>query len=88
MIKRIGGWKTEAMFLRYNIVDEGNFVEATQKMESYREELFAGGDGAPRPCWSHNFFALAPCPPWCAHCSGGHVARASSQNFPATGNCV
>ena len=26
------------MFLRYNIVDERDFVEAAQKMESYREK--------------------------------------------------
>ncbi len=38
VIKRIGGWKTEAMFLRYNIVDERDFVEAAQKMESYRQQ--------------------------------------------------
>ncbi len=38
VIKRIGGWKTEAMFLRYNIVDERDFVEAARKMESYREK--------------------------------------------------
>jgi integrase len=38
VIKRIGGWKTEAMFLRYNIVDERDFVEAALKMESYREQ--------------------------------------------------
>jgi hypothetical protein len=37
VIKRIGGWKTEAMFLRYNIVDERDFMEAAQKMEAYRE---------------------------------------------------
>ena len=38
VIKRIGGWKTEAIFLRYNIVDERDFVEAARKMESYREQ--------------------------------------------------
>jgi hypothetical protein len=26
------------MFLRYNIVDERDFVEAARKMESYREQ--------------------------------------------------
>ncbi len=38
IIKRIGGWKTEAMFLRYNIIDERDFIEAAQKMEAYREQ--------------------------------------------------
>lgn len=38
VIKRIGGWKTEAMFLRYNIIDERDFMEAAQKMEAYREQ--------------------------------------------------
>jgi integrase len=38
VIMRVGGWKTEAMFLRYNIVDERDFVEAARKMESYREQ--------------------------------------------------
>jgi hypothetical protein len=31
-------WKTEAMFLRYNVVDERDFMEAAQKMEAYREQ--------------------------------------------------
>jgi len=38
VIKRIGGWKTEAMFLRYNIIDERDFVEAARKMEFYRAQ--------------------------------------------------
>ena len=38
VIKRIGGWKTEAMFLRYNIIDERDFVEAAWKMKSYLEQ--------------------------------------------------
>jgi len=43
VIKRIGGWKTEAMFLRYNIIDERDFVEAARKMESYRAQECSPG---------------------------------------------
>jgi hypothetical protein len=42
VIERIGGWKTEAMFLRYNIVGERDFMEAAQKMEAYREQERSG----------------------------------------------
>jgi integrase len=34
IIMRIGGWKTESVFRRYNIVDEADLREATQKLEN------------------------------------------------------
>jgi integrase len=34
IIMRIGGWKTESVFRRYNIVDEADLRDATQKLEN------------------------------------------------------
>jgi hypothetical protein len=35
---RIGGWKMESVFKRYNIIDEADLRDATVKLESSQKE--------------------------------------------------
>jgi len=37
-IMRIGGWKTDSVFRRYNIVDEADLEDAAQKIDSWQEK--------------------------------------------------
>jgi integrase len=37
VVKDIGGWKTDAMFKRYNLTSEGDLRKAMQSVEKYSE---------------------------------------------------
>ena len=39
VIMEIGGWKTPSVFRRYNIVDEADLIEGSQKIEQRQREL-------------------------------------------------